>query len=100
MISENIYSKRGFLNKLNIAIYIIFQLVMTFWLFLYWVEVGTHMNNECIGAYKEACENGSAIGASIGTMMIILPWALFGLIGAVIIYMTRPKVIGTRTVEE
>lgn len=96
MKTKNIYSKRGILNKLNIGIYVLFNLLMTTWLFGFLLKVG-EISSECTGEYADACMAGSGLGGMIGLSFLLGVWLVFGLIGLLIIYMSRPKVIGTES---
>lgn len=97
MDTETIYSKRGILNKLNIATYILFNILMVVWVFSTLYNAGEVMS-QCIGDYADACEAGASIGALANLSFISVVWFMFGTVGAGIIYATRPKIIGTKRV--
>ena len=97
MDTETIYSKRGLLNKLNIVLYILFNVVMVFWVFSTLYNAGEVMS-QCVGDYIEACEAGASIGALAGLSFISVVWFMFGTVGAGIIYATRPKIIGSKQI--
>ena len=97
MDTETIYSKRGLLNKLNIVLYVVFNVAMVFWVFSTLYNAG-EVINQCVGDYIDACEAGASIGALAGLSFIGIVWFMFGTVGAGIIYATRPKIIGTKSV--
>lgn len=96
MKTKNIYSKRGLLNKINIGLYVLFNLLMTSWLFSFLLDVG-EVSSKCVGEYADACLAGSGLGGMIGVSFLLGVWLVFGLIGLLIIYISRPKIIGTET---
>lgn len=97
MDTETIYSKRGLLNKINIVLYILFNVAMVFWVFSTLYNAG-EVINQCVGDYIDACEAGASIGVLAGLSFISVVWFMFGVVGAGIIYATRPKIIGTKRV--
>lgn len=96
MKTEMIYSKRGILNKINVFAYAVFNLLMTLWLFSFLAEVGKQANG-CEGAYADACIAGSGLGGMMGVSFILGVWFVFGVIGGLIVYVTRPKIVGSKT---
>lgn len=97
MDTETIYSKRGLLNKLNIVLYVVFNVAMVFWVFSTLYNAGEVMS-QCVGDYIDACEAGAGVGALAVLSFISVVWFMFGTVGAGIIYATRPKIIGTKSV--
>lgn len=59
--------KRGFFGKLIKFTFIAFNLLMAFWVVSYWVSVGDLM----AGAGSDAARAGGAVGATIGTGMLL-----------------------------
>lgn len=92
-MQEVIYSKRGLINKMNVVVYVLFHVTMAVWSFSFLGNVGT-VANECAGAYVDACLAGAGLGGTIGFTFLAGIWFVFGTMGAIIVYMTRPKVIG------
>lgn len=88
--STYIYSKRGIINKINLWLYVIFHILMLAWTSSFLGDVGDTAAS-CVG---DACMAGAGIGATVGIGMIGFIWMVFGLIGGLIVYMTRPKIIG------
>lgn len=64
-------------------------------LFLVWIIAGiASVSDECankVGQAKEACETGTAVGASIGAGIIVFLWALVDMILGIIWLVTRPR---------
>ena len=96
MKTEMIYSKRGVFNKINVFAYVLFNSLMAFWLFSFLVKVADQANG-CEGAYADACLAGSGLGGMVGISFILGVWFVFGIIGGLIVYITRPKIVGTKT---
>ena len=79
--------KRGFFGKLFKFVFIAFNLLMAIWLFSYFSTVGDLSENATSGAQKA----GTAIGATLGTGMLLFFWALGDLILGLFVLFTRPK---------
>lgn len=79
-------AKRGVFGKLFKWSFILFNLLMAVWLFSYWGDVGGMMNSP--NEYEAA---GAAIGATLGTGMIVTTWALGDIILGLLVLFTRPK---------
>jgi hypothetical protein len=90
MKTEMVYSKRGVMNKINIGIYIIFNFLMTCWLFSFLGDSAQAVS-ECSGQYADACATGTGLGSMLGISFILGVWFVFGMVGGLIIYVTRPK---------
>lgn len=79
--------KRGFFGKLFKWGFIIFNLVMVFWLFSYWADIG-EMSAQTTDS---ASQTGMAIGATLGTGMLLVLWAVGDVILGLLVMFTRPK---------
>jgi ABC-type phosphate transport system permease subunit len=69
--------KRGFFGKVFKLLFILFNLAMALWLVSYWVTAGRLLTD----AASDAEKAGGAIGATIGTGMLLFFWVA----GAVIL---------------
>lgn len=56
--------RRSMLGKVFMGLFILFNLIMTIWLFSYWGGMGEMIAS---GDSSEASQTGAAIGATIGT---------------------------------
>lgn len=79
--------RRGFFGKTFKWCFILFNLIMAFWLFSYWGSVGSMMNENT----SEAAQAGTAIGATMGTGMLFMLWALGDIILGALVLFTRPR---------
>ncbi len=82
--------RRGPIGHILKWLFILFNLGMIVWVLSYWVDIG-HMSQN---ASSEAAQAGTAIGATIGTGMLMFVW-VFGVIilGALTYFSRGPKVI-------
>lgn len=79
--------KRSLMGKLFKWTFILFNVVMIFWLFSYFGNVGEIVNTSS----SEAEQTGAAIGATIGTSMILGFWVFGDIILGLLVLFTKPK---------
>lgn len=79
--------KRSFLGKTFKWVFILFNVLMAIWLFSYWGTVGEIMNE----GTSDAAQAGTAVGATIGTGMLFVLWALGDIILGALVLFTRPR---------
>lgn len=79
--------KRGFLGKLFKWVFILFNLLMVFWLFSYLADVGELVDTRA----NDAERSGAAVGAAIGTSMLMGIWGFGAIILGLLVIFTRPK---------
>jgi hypothetical protein len=79
--------KRGFFGKLFKWSFILFNLLMLFWLFSYWGDIGGLVQDQSSDAGKA----GTAIGATLGTSVIVFFWAAGSIILGIFTLLTRGK---------
>jgi len=80
-------AKRGVMGKIFKWLFILFNVLMLIWLFSYFSSVGEITS----GATSEAGQAGAAIGATIGTSMILGFWVFGDIILGLLVLFTRPK---------
>lgn len=78
---------RGFFGSLVKFLFIAFNVVMVIWLFTYFSSIGEMSANLSSNAEK----TGAAIGATIGTGMLLSLWAFGDIILGLFVLFTRPK---------
>jgi hypothetical protein len=78
-------AKRGFFGKIFKWGFIAFNILMVIWLLSYWGTVGD------MSAANEAEEAGQAVGAAIGTSMLLGIWVVGDIILGLFVLFTRPK---------
>ena len=79
--------KRGLLGKLFKWTFILFNVLMILWLVGYFGTVG-----EIVGSSTSDAEQaGAAVGATIGTGMILTFWVLGDIILGLLVLFTKPK---------
>ena len=83
--------RRGFFGKLFLGLFWIFNVLMLVWLIAYWRTISGE-----IGTGSEAAQTGAAIGATIGTGMLVFFWVA----GAVILGLFAILTRGSRTLIE
>lgn len=79
--------KRTFLGKLMKFLFIAFNLLMILWLISYFVSVGELSS----AAGSDAERTGLALGATMGTGMLLVLWALGDVVLGLLVLLTRPK---------
>ena len=79
--------KRSFMGKLFKWFFIGFNVLMLFLLFSYLGDVGEVSNN----AGSDAAQAGVAVGATIGTGMLLSFWVLGDIILGLLVLFTKPK---------
>lgn len=79
--------KRGFFGKLFKWCFILFNLLMALWLFSYFGSVGEVVST----SDSDAAQTGAAIGATIGTSMIMGFWVFGDIILGLLVLFTKPK---------
>lgn len=83
--------KRSLMGKLVKWTFILFNLLMAFWLFSYWAQLG-----EMAGTLRNDAERaGAAIGGTLGTGMLIFFWAAGSIVLGTLTMLTRGKLIIT-----
>jgi hypothetical protein len=80
--------KRGFFGKLFKWSFILFNILMIVWLFSYLVDVGELVDK---AGNDEASQAGTAIGATIGTSMVLGFWVFGDVILGLLVLFSRPK---------
>jgi len=87
MIIRREIRKRGFFGWVFLLIFLGFNALMAVWLFNYWSQIGGNLATS-----SEAGRAGAAIGATIGTSMILFIWAVGAVITGLLALLTRgPK---------
>ncbi len=79
--------KRGFLGKFFKWLLILFNILMVIWLFSVLGATGDAINS----AVTEAEKTGTAIGATIGTGILLSIWVMGDIILGLFVLLTRPK---------
>ncbi|MAK54386.1 MAG: hypothetical protein CML17_00800 [Pusillimonas sp.] len=79
--------RRGFFGTIFKWLFILFNVVMVIWLFTYWGSIGDMMNNSA----SDAEQAGAALGATMGTGMLFMMWALGDIILGALVLFTRPR---------
>ena len=88
--------KRGIFGKIVKWAFILFNIGMIFWLFSYFGSVAEISE----GASSDASKAGTAIGATIGTSVLLFIWAMGAIILGILTMMTRgQKTLITEEVE-
>lgn len=78
--------KRGFFGTLFLVIFLVFNALMVWWLLSYWAEIGGSLDQG-----SEAARTGAAVGATIGTSVILFIWALGAVITGLLALLTRRR---------
>ncbi len=78
---------RGFFGKLFKFLFVVFNIIMAIWLFSYWNDI-SHMND---GITSDAGKTGAAIGATLGTGVLLSLWFFGDVILGLFVLFTRPK---------
>lgn len=78
---------RSFFGRLIKWSFMGFNLLMLVWLLSYWGDAGQVVNT----AASEAEQAGAAIGATLGTGMLLGLWAMGDLILGMLVLLSRPK---------
>ncbi|WP_406871594.1 hypothetical protein WHT83_14840 [Aminobacter sp. P9b] len=81
--------KRGFFGHLFKWLFIIFNLLMLVWLVSYWVTAGQLLNE----AASDAEKAGGAIGATLGTGMLVFFWVAGAVILGLFAMLSRGKTV-------
>lgn len=79
--------KRGIMGKLFKWIFILFNVVMAFWLISYFLTAGEAVNT----AGSDAEQAGAALGATLGTGMLLGIWVVGDIILGLLVLFTKPK---------
>lgn len=79
--------KRGFFGNLFKWGFILFNILMVVWLFSFWGDVGSIVEE----ANSDAEQAGAAIGATIGTGMVFGIWVSGDIILGLLVLFSRPK---------
>lgn len=79
--------KRGIMGKLFKWVFILFNILMIIWLFSYFAQVGELSS----AATSDAEKTGAAIGATMGTGMLLGIWVVGDIILGLLVLFTRPK---------
>lgn len=80
--------KRGFFGTVFKWLFIAFNVLMALWLFRYWSEIGGMMEDG-----SEAYRTGAAIGATMGTGMLLFFWAAGAVILGLLTLVTRGRTV-------
>lgn len=78
--------KRGFFGWIFLLVFLGFNALMIVWLVSYWNLVGGSLSSG-----SEAARTGSAIGATIGTGMIVFFWMAGAVITGLLALVTRGR---------
>jgi hypothetical protein len=78
--------KRGFFGWVFLLIFLGFNGLMVLWLFSYWSQIGSSLSS---GSQAERA--GSAIGATVGTGMILFFWMAGAVITGFLALLTRGR---------
>ena len=81
--------KRGFFGKVFMLLFWAYNALMLFWMGSYWVEIAPRME----GAGSEAARAGTAIGATLGTGVIMSFWLVGVVILGLAAMMTRGRTV-------
>jgi hypothetical protein len=79
--------ERGFFGLLFTWMFVIFNLLMALWLFSYWGTVGQMISQ----ASSDAARAGGAVGATIGSGVILFLWVAGANILGLFALLTRGK---------
>lgn len=79
--------RRGLFGVIFKWSFILFNVLMVLWLFSYWGAIG-EMSKE---GMSSAAEAGTAIGATIGSGMLLTIWVFGDIILGMFVLFTRPK---------
>lgn len=79
--------KRGCLGVIFKWTFILFNVLMLVWLISYFLQIG-ELSSELSGDAEKA---GAAIGATMGTGMLLSIWAIGDVILGLFVLFTRPK---------
>lgn len=79
--------KRGIIGKLIKWTFILFNLLMIAWLVSFFVSAGEVVATSA----SEAEQAGAALGATLGTGMILFIWGFGDIILGLLVLLTRPK---------
>lgn len=80
-------AKRGFFGKIFKWVFILFNVAMIAWIFSYANVINDHMTT----ATGDAEKAGTAIGATLGTGMLLTFWVIGDIILGMFVLFTRPK---------
>jgi hypothetical protein len=78
--------QRGFFGWVFLIIFLAFNALMLWWLVAYWSQIGP-----LVTAGTEAEKAGGAIGATIGTGLILAIWAVGAVITGLLAILTRGR---------
>lgn len=81
--------KRGFFGKLFKILFIVFNILMLAWVVSYWATIGQQVG----ASGSEAAKAGAAIGATLGTGMLLFFWVAGAVILGLITMLTRGETI-------
>ncbi|AXK79621.1 hypothetical protein DW352_03255 [Pseudolabrys taiwanensis] len=80
--------KRGFFGWLFLLLFVAFNVLMLVWLASYWIAIGPRMSEG-----SAAAQAGSAIGATMGTGLILSMWTCGAIILGLFALLTRGRKI-------
>jgi hypothetical protein len=83
---RKVIRKRGFFGWIFLIIFLGFNALMIGWLISYWNVIGASVSSE-----SEAVRTGSAIGATIGTGVILFFWMAGAVITGLLAVVTRGR---------
>ena len=81
--------KRGVFGLVFKYVFILYNLAMLAWLLSYWVKVGAQLNQLA----DEASRAGGAIGATLGTGLIVAFWVAGAVVLGLFTLLTRGKTV-------
>lgn len=79
--------KRGFFGKLFKFLFVVFNILMILWLFSYFSSI-SDLSKTTSSSAEQA---GTAIGATIGTGMLLFLWGFGDIILGLLVLFTRPR---------
>jgi membrane associated rhomboid family serine protease len=79
--------KRGFFGYLFKWLFIVFNVLMLIWLIAYWAQIGGMVS----GLESDAEKAGGAIGATLGTSMLLFFWVAGAIILGLFTLLTRGR---------
>jgi hypothetical protein len=81
--------RRGPVGWVFKVLFIAFNVVMAIWLVSYWGTVGGQISS----ATSDAAKAGGALGATLGTTMLLLLWVLGTIILGALTFFTRGRAV-------
>ena len=79
-------NKRGLGGQIAFFAFVSFNIVMFLWLCSYWIDVSTGYQG-----LSEAGQAGKNIGVMLGTLTLLLGWAVGDIILGLFVFLTKPE---------